>query len=178
MASAHLIFAGTLWFVSGVGFAQSPPATTATGGRIFQDPAAAPTADASAKKTFNESRSNNTRTPGDTKAAASAADASTKKTFNESRSNALRTPGDAMAATPGANPSGNKSYYESRSNTANRWPGDATTTTPSPDASAKKSFFESRSNTVRQAEDNAKPGVGQAAVGVPGNSMLMNTAPK
>jgi len=53
-----------------------------------------------AKKTFNESRSNSTRTAGDAKLTTPGANPSAKKTFNESRSNALRTPGDAKATAP------------------------------------------------------------------------------
>jgi len=109
VSTARMLFAGTLLYVSGVGLAQSPPATPSTG-RILHDPPAAvagesrsgvtPVTDTSAKKTFNESRSNSTRTAGDAKLTTPGANPSAKKTFNESRSNALRTPGDAKATPP------------------------------------------------------------------------------
>jgi len=109
MSTAHLILAGALFCMSGVGFAQSPPAT---GGRIFRDPPAV------------------TAGPGDGKAVAPAANATAKKTFNESRSNALRTPGDSKANTTGVNPSGTKGYFEPRSNSAKRTTGDPKATVP------------------------------------------------
>ena len=129
MSNARLVFAGALLCISGVAFAQSPPATPSTVSGIFQNPPAASAADAKSGASAS--------TPG--------TDQSARKTFNESRSNALRTPGDKAVAL-GTDPSGNKSYYESRSNTANRAPGDATTVTPGVDPSAKKTFNESRSN--------------------------------
>jgi hypothetical protein len=160
VSMARLIFAGTLLCLSGAVFAQSSPATQWTGGGTFQNPPAATAGDAKAGAPAS--------TPG--------TDPSAKKTFNESRSNNTRTPGDAKGVAPGAEPSGNKSFFESRSNTA-RTPGDAKAATPDAAPSGNKSFFESRSNTVRRAEDKAKPAVGQAAAGASGNPMVTNTAP-
>lgn len=104
MSIARIVFAGTLLCLSGVGFAQPAPATQSAVSGIFQNPAAATAADAKSG----------------TSASAPGTDSSAKKTFNESRSNNTRTPGDAKAATPDAAPSGNKSFFESRSNTVRR----------------------------------------------------------
>jgi hypothetical protein len=102
VSTARIVFAGTLLCLSGVGFAQPAPATQSAVSGIFQNPPAATAGDAKSSASAS--------TPG--------TNPSAKKTFNESRSNTARTPGDAKAVAPGAEPSGNKSFFESRSNTA------------------------------------------------------------
>ncbi|MBK9114758.1 MAG: hypothetical protein IPM22_03720 [Betaproteobacteria bacterium] len=82
--------------------AQPAPMSGATGAKV--QPAAAgaqtvaPAGETAAKKTFNESRSNNTRSVGGASGSAPAGDAAAKKTFNESRSNNTRTAGVGQPA--------------------------------------------------------------------------------
>jgi len=105
---------------TGLALAQPAPMSGATGAKA--QPAAAgaqtvaPTGDAAAKKTFNESRSNNTRAVGGAGGSAPAGDVAAKKTFNESRSNNTRAVGGASGSAPAGDAAAKKTFNESRSN--------------------------------------------------------------
>ncbi len=80
-------------------------------------------------------------------------EASAKRSFYESRSNTARRAGSAepVGSEPDSGEATHKSYFESRSNTANRAVGSAEPVGSEPGSgeATHKSFYESRSNTAR-----------------------------
>ena len=96
MATARNVIAGIVLVLSASGFAQSPAPAPAAGSATAKD---AQAGESSAKKTFNESRPNNTRGAGNATTGVAPADAAARKTFNESRPNSTRATGGAKAGT-------------------------------------------------------------------------------